>query len=382
MLNAILDIHHPDNNISQKDLFAKIDILSDDQISHFLTQCLNSLIKGNHLSTEQMSAIMYLVMTNKCPDVLLSAIIVALRIKGETITEISACAKVMLSLANCVHLTGDNLVDIVGTGGDGANLFNISTACAFVMACNGATVVKHGSTGVSTKNGSSDLLSQANIALLSNQSDLQALIDSDNMAFLFAPNHHPAMRFAKPVRASLKTRTIFNILGPLTNPAHIKNALIGAYSQTVCCQIGEVMQHLGANHIISVHSDDGLDEISLSAPTFVTELKNNKITHYTINPEQFGITPDTLDGLIVKNSEQSLRLIKDALAGKTCDKIIQKAQNIIALNAGFGLYVAGVANSPQLGISLAQDTLKSDIALQKMQNFAKNSQILAKNSQN
>lgn len=353
-------------NICPTDNPNTADVLADD----VLTTALHQLIQGNDLSAKLMGDVMRLIMMGNCPDVLLSALMVALKIKGESVDEIVACAKVMKQFAHSITVAGEHLVDIVGTGGDGANLFNISTAAAFVMACAGATVVKHGSTGVSTKNGSSDLLAYANVALLSHADDINTLIQQEKMAFLFAPNHHPAMKFAKNVRSVLKTRTIFNILGPLTNPAHIANALLGAYSRTLCHQMSQAMAQLGGGRVLVVHSDDGLDEISLAAPTFVSQLDNGKLSTYTITPEDFGIASRSLEGLQVTNAAQSHAMICHALQGTTDDPIIQKAQDIIALNAGAGLYAAGVVHCLHAGITLAKQILTYDHAYQKLKRYA------------
>lgn len=337
----------------------------------FLTATLKTLVQGQDLSFDTMSTLMQIIMSGACSDTLLAGILVALAIKGETIDEITAAAKVTRQFAKPIALPiSANSVDIVGTGGDGANLFNVSTAAAFVMASAGADVVKHGNAGVSTHSGASDFLNQCSIALTLDDDKLSKGLAEHHFAFLFAPNYHKAMRFAKTVRAELKLRTIFNILGPLVNPASIPNALIGVYGKHLCTPLAQVMQNLNAKHVALVHSQDGLDEISLAAPTFVSELKNGQIYTYTLTPEELGVHSQSLDGLTVKTSEDSARLVKQALSGASDDPIIQKAQAIIALNAGMGLYVADVCASPKLGVQKAQAVLAQGQALATLQNYA------------
>ena len=258
-----------------------------------------------------------------------------------------------------------HLVDIVGTGGDGQNLFNVSTASSFVIAAAGATIAKHGNRGVSSKSGSSDLLEQAGINLDLDMQQTERCIREMGVGFLFAPNHHKAMKYAVAPRRELGIRSIFNLLGPLTNPAGVKRFVLGVFSDELCRPIAEVMRQLGAEHVMVVHSKDGLDEISLASATHVAELKNNEITEWVLNPEDVGIPSQTLSGLIVADSSESLKLIKDAL-GRNKSDLGEKAANMIALNAGAGIYVSGLSTSYKQGVALAHDIIYGGQALEKM----------------
>lgn len=348
----------------------QINELDEVQITNFLTQILAQLTKKQDLSPTDTERLMTLIMLGKCPDVLLSAIVVAWRMKGENVSEIATSAKIMRQFANKVNVQGNDIVDIVGTGGDGANLFNVSTASSFVVASLGAKVAKHGSTGVSSSSGASDVLSQMGVNLTLTPEQLAQTLQSQNMCFMFAPNHHPAMRHAKNVRATLKLRTIFNVLGPLTNPASAPNTLLGVFDQAWCETLAQALGEIGSRHVWVVASDDGLDEISLAAPTKVAEYKNGQITAFYITPEELGVQHQSLDGSSVSSPAQSLELIKQALDPNYSDPRTQKARDIIALNAGVALYLSGTADNPKAGVSLAKEALASGQALQKMHDFA------------
>lgn len=347
-----------------------VDQLNDDEILGILTQNLAQLTQKKELSTKDTERLMTLVMSGKCPDVLLSAILVAWRMKGESIGEIAASAKIMRQFCHKVAVCGDNVVDIVGTGGDGANLFNVSTASSFVAASLGVKVAKHGSTGVSSSSGASDLLTQIGVNLQLNPEQLAQTLQSQNMCFMFAPNHHPAMRHAKNVRAMLKMRTIFNVLGPLTNPASAPNTLLGVFDQMWCETLAAALGELGSRHVWVVASDDGLDEISLASATKVTEFKDGQLTTFKITPEELGVVRQSLDGLMVSSPKESLTLIQQALDPSFDDTSTNKARDIIALNAGAALYLSGMADSPKAGVELAQSSIKSGQAMQKMHDFA------------
>lgn len=353
---------------------ANISTLSDEQIHAILTDALAKLLKHIDLTDEHMRQVMLIIMQGRCPDALMGAILIALREKGESINEISICAKTMLELADTITINNKNAIDIVGTGGDGANLFNISTAAAFVAAAAGATVAKHGNRGVSTSSGSSDVLTQAGVKLDISKALTQHCINECGIGFLFAPNHHPAMKHAIGVRRLLKVRTIFNILGPLTNPAHVKRSVIGVFSPELCEPLAHVFAKLGSEHVLVVHSQDGLDEYSLATGTHVAELKNGQVHTYITHPEDVGIQSKTLIGLTIKDASDSLKLINHALAGVSDDPIIQKAQDIIALNAGAAIYVAGLADSHKNGVAIAQAIIATGQAKQKLEHFAKTTQ--------
>lgn len=305
----------------------------------------------------------------------MAAILIALRAKGESPSEIAAFAQTMLEFADLIAVDDPKAIDIVGTGGDGANLFNVSTASAFVVAAAGGTVAKHGNRGVSTLSGSSDLLSQAGVRLDVGKARTKACIDTHGIGFLFAPNHHRAMKNAAGVRALLGARTIFNLLGPLTNPARVRRLLVGVYDTALLEPMAKTLASLGAERALVVHAQDGLDEYSLASATRVCELKNGRLTAYATRPEDVGLRCQNLDGLRVDNASQSLALIQTALAGKSDDAIVKKAQDMIALNAGAALYLADKASDHASGVQLALQIIHSGAALNKMHDFAKATQI-------
>lgn len=346
--------------------------LDDTQTQILLTTALDRAINAIDLTYPEMRGVMLAIMQGQCSDAMMGAILTALRMKGESIEEITAAAQVMRELAIKVDLSDvPNLVDIVGTGGDGANLFNVSTASTMVAAVAGCHVAKHGNGGVSGKSGSSDLLRQAGINLDLSTEQIVQSIKTHSIGFLFAPNHHVAMKHAMPIRRTLKTRTIFNILGPLTNPAGVKNAMIGVFNPALCEPLANVFKNLGAEHVMVVGSMDNLDEISLATYTHVAELKDGKVTVYDIEPEDVGIASRTLKGLIIDSPADSLALIREALANNPNKSVIaQKAAAMIALNAGATIYVAGRAASLGAGVSMAQTIIHSGEALQKMQDLA------------
>jgi anthranilate phosphoribosyltransferase len=331
-----------------------------------IQQALSNITKNIHLTQDQMQDVMRAIMSGEATDAQIGALLMGLRLKGESIDEITAAARVMRELATKIDVSDiPYLVDIVGTGGDSQNLFNVSTASAFVIAAAGATIAKHGNRGVSTKSGSSDLLEQAGINLDLNMQQTERCIRDVGVGFLFAPNHHQAMKYAIGPRKELGIRSIFNLLGPLTNPAGVQRLVIGVFSNELCRPIAEVMKQLGAEHVMVVHSRDGLDEISIASSTHVAELKNGEVTEWDIIPESVDIESQTLTGLIVEDSAQSLALIKDALGKKKSD-IGDKAANMIALNAGAGIYVSGLTSSYKQGVALAHDIIYGGQALEKM----------------
>lgn len=342
--------------------------LTPEQTQLLLTTALDRAINTIDLTYAEMRGVMLAIMQGQCPDAMMGALLTALRMKGESIEEITAAAQVMRELAIKVDLSDvPYVVDIVGTGGDGANLFNVSTAATMVAAVAGCHVAKHGNGGVSGKSGSSDLLQQAGINLALNTEQITQSIKTHGIGFLFAPNHHVAMKHAMPIRRTLKTRTVFNILGPLTNPAGVKNAMIGVFNPSLCEPLANVFKNLGAEHVLVVGSVDNLDEISLATYTHVAELKDGKVSVYDIEPEDVGIESQTLKGLIIESPSQSLALIREALdnnPNKT--PIAKKAADMIALNAGATIYVAGKADTIKQGVAMAQDIISSGKALQKM----------------
>ena len=342
--------------------------LTPEQTQLLLTTALDRAINTIDLTYAEMRGVMLAIMQGQCPDAMMGALLTALRMKGESIEEITAAAQVMRELAIKVDLSDvPHVVDIVGTGGDGANLFNVSTAATMVAAVAGCHVAKHGNGGVSGKSGSSDLLQQAGINLALNTEQITQSIKTHGIGFLFAPNHHVAMKHAMPIRRTLKTRTVFNILGPLTNPAGVKNAVIGVFNPSLCEPLANVFKNLGAEHVLVVGSVDNLDEISLATYTHVAELKDGKVSVYDIEPEDVGIESQTLQGLIIDSPSQSLALIREALANNpNKTPIAKKAADMIALNAGATIYVAGKTDTIKQGVAMAQDIISSGKALQKM----------------
>ena len=353
--------------------------LSEEQTHKLLASALDRILQRIDLTFDEMHQVMLIIMQGRCSDAMMGAILTGLRMKGESIDEITGAASAMRNLAaNIAPKSCDYLVDIVGTGGDGANLFNVSTASALVAAAAGAQVAKHGNRGVSTKSGSSDLLEQAGISLALTPEQALDCIENEGIGFLFAPNHHSAMRYANPVRRELKARTIFNILGPLTNPAGVPNLVIGVFTAQLCEPIAKVMKNLGAQHVLVVGAKDGLDEISLATSTTVAELKNGEIMVYDMMPEDAGVESQTLIGLDVESPAQSLELIRAALSGEeTQDRSVLKARDMIALNAGAAIYTAGLASNYPNGVSRAQQVIQDGSALLKLESLAAYTQQLA-----
>jgi len=340
-----------------------------------IQQALARLVEGENLTNDDMISVMRQVMTGAATEAQVGALLLGLRMKGETIEEVAGAAQVMRELAVPVHVTGEHIVDIVGTGGDGANLFNVSTAATFVIAAAGGRVAKHGNRSVSSSTGSADVLEAAGIHLDLDPKQIARCIEEIGVGFMFAPSHHSAMRHAIGPRRQLAMRTIFNILGPMTNPAGVKRQLIGVFSADLCRPMAEVLARLGSEHIMIVHSKDGLDEISIAADTQVAELKGGVVTEYTIKPEDFDIERRSLEGLAVESANESLALIQDAL-GKSTSLEASKAQDIIALNAGAAIYVAGIAADLKEGVTMAADAIGSGLSKAKIQELASFSEVL------
>lgn len=339
-----------------------------------IRKAIAKAVDGHDLTTEEMNMVMKAVMTGHATDAQIGALLVALRMKGESIEEITGAAEVMRELSFKVPIEGEHLVDTCGTGGDGANLFNVSTASAFVVAAAGGHVAKHGNRSVSSSTGSADVLEAAGVNLDVNAQEVARAIEEIGVGFMFAPAHHSAMRFAIGPRKELALRTIFNMLGPITNPAGVKRQVIGIFSKDLCRPMAEVLSRLGSKHVMVVHSNDGLDEISIAANTHVAELKDGVITEYDINPEQLGLKHADLSGLSVESAAESLELIKAAL-GKADDERARKARSIITINAGAAIYVSDLADSLQAGVALAEDAIGSGLALAKIDELASFTQV-------
>ena len=334
-----------------------------------IKQALQILVDGESLSREDMRSVMTIVMNGEATSAQIGALLIALRIRGETADEITAAAEVMRNLATRVRVNQEYLVDIVGTGGDGANLFNISTAAAFVVAAAGGRVAKHGNRSSSSLSGSFDVLEVLNVPLDLSSEEITRCVDEMGIGFIFAPNHHSAIKHAINPRKELGIRTLFNLLGPITNPAYVERQVVGVFSAEFCLPIAEALGKLGSRHALVVHSDDGLDEISIAAKTAVWEMRDGDVACFHIDAAAYGHAHDSLDGLTVDTAQESANLIKAALSGENSIEA-EKARSIIALNAGAAIYVSGVVMSLCKGIELADDVIASGQAMDKLDAFA------------
>jgi len=330
---------------------------------------LARIAENQNLSMEEMVGVMRQIMSAGSTDVQIGAFLLGMRVKGETIDEITGGVQVLREFASGVQVSGPHLVDIVGTGGDGANLFNVSTAACFVVAAAGGRVAKHGNRSVSSSSGSADVLEAAGVRLDITPAQVAQCVNELGIGFMFALMHHSAMRHVTVARNELGLRTLFNILGPMANPAGLTQQLIGVYDRALCRPVAEVLQRLGSEHVMVVHSEDGLDEISLAADTHVVELNNGVLSEYSLQPEQLGVKRESLQDLVVAGVDASLQLINAALAGDK-DERSQRAAHLIALNAGAALYVAGISTSVAAGVALANEQLASGAALEKLQQLA------------
>jgi anthranilate phosphoribosyltransferase len=336
-----------------------------------ISEAIKAVISKQNLNESEMHDVMNSIMTGQTTDAQIGAFLVGLSMKGETIEEITASAKVMRALATSVELSSnDYLVDTCGTGGDGLGLFNISTASAFVVAAAGGKVAKHGNRSISSKSGSADVLEAAGINLNISPELISQCIEEIGLGFMFAPAHHSAMKHAIGPRKELAVRTIFNVLGPLTNPAKAPNQIMGVYDKSLVEPIANVLKGLNSRHVMVVHSEDGLDEFSIANMTYVAELKDNNISTYTVHPGDFGLEEGNLDSIKAENAEQSLALINEAFSGKK-----GVARDIIALNAGAAIYVSGLVSSFDEGVTQANQILSDGSAQDKLDAY-----ILASNS--
>ncbi len=326
-----------------------------------IKQAIAKLLENESLTTQEMTEVMNEVMTGVATDAQIGGFLIALRVKGETVEEITAAAQVMRNLATPVEIDANNLVDIVGTGGDGSSTFNISTASCFVVAAAGGHVAKHGNRSVSSKSGAADVLEAAGVNLNVGPDVVKACVEELGVGFMFAPMHHSAMKHAIGPRKEMAVRTVFNVLGPLTNPAGAPNQLLGVFSPDLVRPLAEVLKELGSNHVLVVHADDGLDEISIAGSTRVAELKDGEITEYTIKPEDFGFTSQSLNAITVDDAEQSLDMLRGVLSN-----VAGPARDIVALNAGAAIYAANLSDSLEGGIKRAVEAIESGLALNKL----------------
>jgi len=332
-----------------------------------INQAIRAVIEKKNLNESDMLDVMNSIMTGQTTDAQIGAFLVGLSMKGETIEEITASAKVMRSLATPVEIKSDKyLVDTCGTGGDGLGLFNISTASAFVVAAAGGKVAKHGNRSISSKSGSADVLESAGVNLNLSPSRISECIAKIGVGFMFAPAHHSAMKHAIGPRKELAVRTIFNVLGPLTNPAKAPNQVMGVYDKNLIEPIANVLKELGSRHVMVVHSDDGLDEFSIADKTYVAELKDGNVSTYSVHPKDFGLTLGNLKDIRADNADASLALITEAFTGRN-----GTAKNIISLNAGAAIYVSGLTTSLQSGIDRANQVLSDGSSQKKLDEYIK-----------
>ncbi len=331
-----------------------------------IQDAIQSVIDKRNLSSDEMRSVMNNIMTGECTDAQIAGFLIGLRSKGETVDEITTAANVMRELASHVHTNHDNLIDTCGTGGDGHNTFNISTTSAFVVAAAGGYVAKHGNRSVSSKSGSADVLEAAGVKLEIAPEQVAQCIEEIGIGFMFAPMHHSAMKYAIVPRRELGVRTLFNILGPLTNPAGAKRQVMGVFNHDWLETLANVLKNLGSDQVMIVHSEDGMDEISISAPTRIAELKNSEIKIYTIEPEQFKLQRADISTLAVKNVEDSLKVMHAVL-----DNQAGPSQDIVLLNAGAAIYTAGIEDSLDSGIASAQKVIENGSARAKLNELIK-----------
>ena len=341
-----------------------------------IRDALARVVEHIDLSREEMKEVMRQIMTGAASDAQIGAFLVALRMKSESVDEITGAVEVMRELVTPVDVEGLNyLVDIVGTGGDGANLFNVSSGAAFVAAAAGCHVAKHGGRSVSSRSGSADLLEAAGVRLDLTPEEIARCIREAGVGFMFAPAHHSAMKHAIGPRRELGMRTLFNILGPMTNPAGVTRQVVGVFSDKLCRPMAEVLGRLGAEHVMVVHGLDGLDELSLAGRSKVVELRNGELTEYMVTPEDVGLESASLVGLDVTDSRESLALIRDAF-GKRATAAGEKAADMIALNAGAAIYVSGVTATLKDGVRMAEDMIHNGEAGERMNEVARFTDLL------
>jgi anthranilate phosphoribosyltransferase len=329
-----------------------------------IQQAINTLIEGNNLNSEQMTTVMRAVMSGEATPAQIAGFLVALRMKGEVVEELTAAASVMRELSAKVKVPTKNLVDTCGTGGDSKGTFNVSTTAAFVVAAAGARVAKHGNRSVSSKSGSADLLETAGVNLQLTPDQVANCINEIGIGFLFAPAHHNAMKHAIGPRKELGVRTMFNLLGPLTNPANAPHQVLGVFSSAWLETLANVLQSLGSKHVLVVHAEDGLDEISIASDTKIAELKDGAIVTYTISPQLFGVKGGKLADITARDADESLQIVNDVFGNK-----VGAALDIVKLNAGAALYASDKATTLEQGVDLAADVIASGKAKKKFQQY-------------
>ena len=325
-----------------------------------IQHAIQKLLDRQNLNADEMRVVMRLIMSGNATDAQIAGFLIALRCKGETIDEIAAAAEVMRQLATRVNIAGEHIIDTCGTGGDGANTFNISTTCAFVVAAAGGKVAKHGNRSVSSSCGSADVLEVAGVNLALSAEQVAQCVNEIGIGFLFAPKHHGAMKHTIKVRKDMGVRTLFNLLGPLSNPAAAPNQLIGVFAKEWVEPLAQVLKKLGSQHVLVVNAEDGLDEISIASATSIAELKDGIVSSYTITPEQFGFKRAPLNELAVNNAVDSLSIVRSVL-----DNQAGAARDIVQLNAGAAIYAANITDTLAAGIAKAAQVIASGAARAK-----------------
>jgi anthranilate phosphoribosyltransferase len=325
-----------------------------------MSSAIRTVTENRNLTADQMRVVMRTIMTGDATPAQIGGFLIGLRMKGETVEEIAAAAEVMRELATRVGVSGPHLVDTCGTGGDGASTFNISTAAAFVVAAAGGKVAKHGNRSVSSKCGSADVLEAAGVDLNLSPEQVAQCVNEVGVGFMFAPKHHSAMKHAIGPRKEMGVRTIFNLLGPLTNPAGAPNQIVGVFADQWVEPLAQVLGRLGSEHVLVVHSSDGLDEISNGASTHVAELRDGEVRSFTVTPEELGIKTGKLSDISVKNAAESLSMVESVLGGQA-----GPARDVVSLNAGAAIYAAGLAASLAAGVKRASEVIESGAARDK-----------------
>ncbi len=337
-----------------------------------MKEAISRVLDGGNLTGDEMTAVMRTIMTGGATPAQIGGFLVGLRMKGETVTEIASAASVMRELAQGVEIGGlAHTLDIVGTGGDSSGTFNVSTTSMFVAAAAGCHVAKHGNRSVSSKSGSADVLEAAGIRLDLSPEQVERCVREVGVGFMFAPGHHSAMKHAIGPRREMGVRTLFNVLGPLTNPAGVPNLLLGVFSDELLEPMAEVLQRLGAEHVMVVHSRDGLDEISIGDRTEVAELKNGAIRRFSIQPEELGITRQGVEAIRVADATESLAMMRSVLEDHA-----GPARDIVMLNAGAAIYVAGLADTLSAGVARADRAIAGGEALRRLEQLVVLSQSL------
>ena len=327
-----------------------------------MQNAIKAVTEKQNLSAEDMTSVMRTIMTGEATQAQIGGFLVGLRMKGETVDEVAAAAAVMRELSTKVEVEKEHLVDTCGTGGDSSGSFNISTASAFVVAAAGGRVAKHGNRSITSKSGSADVLEAAGVNLELMPEQVADCVNEIGVGFMFAPMHHSAMKHAIGPRKEMAVRTIFNVLGPLTNPAGAPNQVLGVFSKDWVVPLAEVLKQLGSEHVLVVNAEDGLDEISIGSPTLVAELKDGEVKSYTIKPEDFGLQRADLSTIKAADAQDSLNIINGVLANQS-----SPAKDIVCLNAGAAIYVAGLVNSLAEGVKRAAEVIAEGKAAEKLQ---------------